>query len=102
MGCGETTVRARSGVSRTDRFITLANVVTQIMSNTASRADEIDETDAASSAHLGDETDTAVDAHLTNVADGAGCTEIWETLSEQRDAAAEEANPLGADETDAE
>lgn len=29
-------------------------------------------------------------SHVDNVPDGAGCTEIWEHLSEQRDAAAEE------------
>lgn len=28
------------------------------------------------------------DAHLQDVEDGAGCTEIWETLSEQREAEA--------------
>lgn len=25
------------------------------------------------------------DAHLADIADGAGCTEIWERLSERRD-----------------
>jgi hypothetical protein len=32
-----------------------------------------------------DETDTAATDHLDEVEDGAGCTEIWEHLSEQRD-----------------
>lgn len=27
-------------------------------------------------------------AHLADIEDGAGCTEIWETLSERRNAAA--------------
>ncbi|WP_199693855.1 hypothetical protein [Halococcus sp. IIIV-5B] len=27
----------------------------------------------------------AVDAHLDGVADGCGCTEVWEHLSEHRD-----------------
>lgn len=29
--------------------------------------------------------------HLSNLSDGAGCTEIWEHLSEQREAAAADA-----------
>lgn len=40
-----------------------ANTVTQNMSN----------------------SDAADDAHLADVPDGAGCTEIWERLSEGRD-----------------
>lgn len=31
-----------------------------------------------------DETSERVDAHLDDLADGAGCTEIWEYLSRQR------------------
>lgn len=50
-------------------------MVTQYMSNTTRRSDDLD-------------------AHLSEVEDGAGCTEIWETLSERRDE--------DADETDAE
>ncbi|WP_313692515.1 hypothetical protein [Halorarum halobium] len=42
------------------------------MSNTTPRAGESD--------------DDADDAHLQDVEDGAGCTEIWETLSERREA----------------
>lgn len=30
--------------------------------------------------------------HLSNLSDGAGCTEIWEHLSEQREAAAADAD----------
>ena len=33
----------------------------------------------------GSEPDVEVDSHLDDVADGSGCTEIWEHLSEQRD-----------------
>ena len=29
--------------------------------------------------------DDTVDSHLTGLADGVGCTEIWEHLSEQRE-----------------
>lgn len=31
------------------------------------------------------EEDSADDAHLAGVTDGAGCTEIWEHLSERRE-----------------
>lgn len=33
-----------------------------------------------------DETPGDDDDHLTDVPDGAGCTEIWEHISERRDA----------------
>ncbi|MFB6087637.1 MAG: hypothetical protein ABEJ85_03875 [Haloarculaceae archaeon] len=39
-------------------------------------SDEVDETD---------EGTTERDDHLADVEDGAGCTEIWEHLSEQRE-----------------
>lgn len=83
-------------------------MVTQYMSNTAHRADEVDEpladeTGGASGDRHADGTDTAADAHLAGVADGAGCTEIWETLSERREADAAEADPADVDvEPDAE
>ena len=32
----------------------------------------------------GDEEEPRIDAHLDGLEDGAGCTEIWERLSEQR------------------
>ena len=32
-----------------------------------------------------DDREERVDDHLTDVEEGAGCTEIWEHLSEQRD-----------------
>lgn len=35
--------------------------------------------------HDGDEEEEQVDDHLADVEEGAGCTEIWEHLSEQRD-----------------
>ena len=28
---------------------------------------------------------TEIDEHLDDVPDGAGCTEVWETLSDHRD-----------------
>ena len=73
-------------------------MVTQYMSNTTHRADEVDEslgdeTGGASGDRRADETDTAADAHLAGVEDGAGCTEIWETLSERREADAADADP---------
>ncbi len=52
--------------------MTPGHVVTRKMSNTTPRAGESD--------------DDADDAHLQDVEDGAGCTEIWETLSERREA----------------
>jgi len=33
----------------------------------------------------GDDEEERIDDHLTDVDEGAGCTEIWEHLSEQRD-----------------
>jgi hypothetical protein len=40
-----------------------------------------------SNADAGDESDDeTTDAHLADVEAGAGCTEIWEHLSETRDA----------------
>jgi len=35
--------------------------------------------------HDTDEEEEQVDDHLADVEEGAGCTEIWEHLSEQRD-----------------
>ena len=49
-------------------------------------------------AHLGDETDVASGAHLEDVPSGAGCTEIWEKLSEQREADRREASEKASDE----
>lgn len=40
--------------------------------------------------------------HLANLSDGAGCTEIWEHLSEQRAAAAEAADDSAESSADAE
>lgn len=39
--------------------------------------------------------------HLDNLSDGAGCTEIWEHLSEQRAAAAAEDDEADDETTDA-
>ncbi|MFC4358276.1 hypothetical protein ACFO0N_09995 [Halobium salinum] len=39
-----------------------------------------------------EEEEEADDAHLADVQDGAGCTEIWEHLSDRR-----EANDVAAD-----
>jgi len=36
-----------------------------------------------------DEPEPHPDDHLDEIEDGAGCTEIWEQLSEQRDASAD-------------
>jgi len=36
-----------------------------------------------------DEPEPHPDDHLAGIEDGAGCTEIWEKLSEQRDASAD-------------
>lgn len=41
-------------------------------------------------------------AHLEDVPSGAGCTEIWEKLSEQREAAAAEADDAEANDAGAE
>jgi len=38
-------------------------------------------------------------SHLSNLSDGAGCTEIWEHLSEQRAAAETESEADDDDET---
>lgn len=39
---------------------------------------------------MSNERRCAEDAHLSDVEDGAGCTEIWETLSERREADTQE------------
>jgi hypothetical protein len=52
-----------------DSFISIAPAVTRKMSNSTQDND-----------------------HLHDLEDGAGCTEIWEKLSEQRDAAAQTAD----------
>ena len=42
--------------------------------------------DASSSTHESERTDDAdPGSHLTDIPDGAGCTEIWEHLSDERD-----------------
>jgi hypothetical protein len=41
------------------------------------------------------ERDAADSDHLDDVEDGAGCAEIWERLSEQREAARDEAERSG-------
>ena len=44
-----------------------------------------DRTDRASADETDGEENEGVDrSHLDDVADGSGCTEIWERLSEQR------------------
>ncbi|QLG28708.1 hypothetical protein HUG10_14670 [Halorarum halophilum] len=53
------------------------------MSNTTRRSDDLD-------------------AHLAEVEDGAGCTEIWETLSERRDGDAQEVDSEADPKADAE
>ena len=41
--------------------------------------------DATTDEETDDENDERVDrSHLDDIADGSGCTEIWERLSEQR------------------
>ena len=48
------------------------------MSGHGDRTEETDEGEAD------DENDPVDRSHLDDVADGSGCTEIWERLSEQR------------------
>jgi len=42
-------------------------------------------TTACTDEDVDEEADEAVDDHLADVEEGAGCTEIWEHLSEQRE-----------------
>ncbi|SDN01654.1 hypothetical protein SAMN04487949_3177 [Halogranum gelatinilyticum] len=50
------------------------------MSNPAAEVEEVTDTDDADDRH---------DDHLRDLEDGSGCTEIWEHLSERREAAEE-------------
>ncbi|WP_096393309.1 hypothetical protein [Halorubrum trapanicum] len=53
-----------------------------------SRATDDDRRDVESEANTDEETDAGPDGgadHLDDVEDGAGCTEIWERLSERRE-----------------
>ncbi|WP_224450191.1 hypothetical protein [Haloprofundus salilacus] len=43
-----------------------------------------EKTTAADDRRSPDETDETDDDHLSDLEDGAGCTEIWEHLSERR------------------
>ena len=80
---GDTTDAATDDCDRSDDNESLTDADEGITDATQPAPPETNTTPTAHESEQTDEADPG--SHLTDVPDGAGCTEIWEHLSDERD-----------------